>query len=794
MAFWDKVKKLFGIEPPAAAPAPPAPPAHPLARPLRFVQAPDPEPARIAVPNYLDAIRSDNLLDGLIGTSVGFTGGGWKNPITGHGTFGRDKVMQGRFEESFRIDDPQLSALYNGNDLAKKIIVTKPKEMLRRGFRLVVPQDIEEDDEDGQENYKAGANEQEPEGETGPAAPGAPLVDPMGAPPDNATAKDAGAAISGPATPAAAAGEDDPMGERTQKPTQPTPPTKVTTPITAKDDKKTAPPGGSQDKGADLAKAAGVYATRIGLLPRVFESLVFGRCFGGGNLIIGADDGQDMSEPLDETKIKTIRYLTWIDRRFQFASTWYTEIGPKFGEVETWEIVNPFGGQSNTHVHESRVIRFDGEPVDFLMRRRLLGWTLSVLQAPYDVMRQFDMSFQSVSNLMSDMSQAVMKMQGLAQMISNDQTTLNTRMQMVDISRSSARMLYLDAENEEFERTATPMTGVSDALQMFMLRMAAAADMPVAILFGREPSGLNATGDADFRRFYDTISGEQLTYLEPKLRRLFTLIFAAKDGPTRGKVPKQDLEFVWHKLYEPSEKEQSEIRLNMAQADNFYVQAQILLPEEVAVSRFRNGDLNLDTEIDIELRHEALEDAQLAPSGAEKAQQDQANKEAELKIQATSASAKGGPPKPGAKPPAARGDAWETGERFDSAADDVHEIMSEDYPEEAISWVHSAPWRGPVAVPLKQIDYRNRAKWQASQPEDAERVGQFKDAIEKGDYKPIILVQTPEGRAIIVDGHHRALAAFLRGDKTIKAYVAKVLKVRGPWDDTHDMQRERKSG
>ena len=160
------------------------------------------------------------------------------------------------------------------------------------------------------------------------------------------------------------------------------------------------------------------YANKLQLRGKAKEASVFGGLYGGGLLIVGADDGQDMAMPLDETQIRTVRYLSWVDRRFVFASTWYADIGPQFGEVETWEIINPFGGQANTRIHESRVVRFDGAPVDFLMRRRLLGWTLSVLQAPYDAMRQFDMSFQSIANLMSDLSQAVMSVNGLAQMIS----------------------------------------------------------------------------------------------------------------------------------------------------------------------------------------------------------------------------------------------------------------------------------------------------------------------------------------------------------------------------------------
>jgi hypothetical protein len=129
---------------------------------------------------------------------------------------------------------------------------------------------------------------------------------------------------------------------------------------------------------------------------------------------------------------------------------------------------------------------------------------------------------------------------------------------------------------------------------------------------------LNATGDADFRRFYDVISGKIQADLEPKLRRLYTLILLAKDGPTQGSIPSMGIQFVWPKLYEPSETEQALIRWNMAQADSAYVTASILLPEEVAASRFRNGELHLETEIDMRLRNEKKATAELPPNQADK--------------------------------------------------------------------------------------------------------------------------------------------------------------------------------
>jgi hypothetical protein len=123
-------------------------------------------------------------------------------------------------------------------------------------------------------------------------------------------------------------------------------------------------------------------------------------------------------------------------------------------------------------------------------------------------------------------------------------------------------------------------------------------------------------------------------------------------------------------------------------------------------------------------------------------------------------------------------------------------MMLEDFPESALGWVKSVPWRGPTKIQTAKIDYSNRAKWHASKPEDADRVAKFAEMIKSGEgVKPIVLVQKPDGsKAMIVDGHHRALAYRQAGSKLVLAYVAKVSKVVGPWDETHDFQNVGPSG
>jgi uncharacterized protein len=583
--------------------------------------------------NYLTGadLRNDSLLDGLVGTSASSFGnhGGWQNDYLGYGT-ARDKTQRGHFSEALRLTDPEITALHNGNWVAKRIIDAPVNEMFRRGWVLSFPGQapaMVAGQDPGTKGFKPGDPAKKP------SDPNAKPAFPAKPPRPDAKRTDASdpASEPGPAPPSGIAVPAGPSAPKTAD--------------------KPLDPEGDQNGGADLAAQTEEYADRLALKTIFKTATIFGRAYGGGLIIVGANDGQDTALPLDEANIKTIECFTFIDRRFIVAHSYYDQIGPKYGEVEVYNIINPFGtAMASSYVHESRCIRFDGAPVDLLMKRRLAGWSLSMLQAPYDTMRRYETSMQSIAQLMSDMSQATMKINGLTQLISNDPKTLATRMRMVDMTRSSGSLVYLDAENEEFKREATPLNGVSDVLQVQMLELAGGVPMPVALLFGREPSGLNATGDADFRRFYDMIGGDQKQIVEPQIKRAYTLICLAKDSPAKGKVPTGGMQFVWHKLYEPSELEQANIRFLMAQADDLYINNQTLLPEEVAMSRFRSGDLNLDTEIQGDLRREKLATAELAPSGAEKAKMDQQNKQDEMKIKASAVAAK--PGAPGAGPPA----------------------------------------------------------------------------------------------------------------------------------------------
>lgn len=437
----------------------------------------------------------------------------FRNRITGIGT-GRDKTTGGSFFAPWPLQYPEILAMMNGSDLARKIVEKRPKEMMRRGYEVRCK---ELDDED----------------------------------------------------------------------------------LKAIEDK----------------------ATELRLNEVFLDIAIWARAFGGGLAMIGADDGNSPDEPLDETRIKAVRFINPIDRRFIWVQRYYADpLSPKYGLPEIYLISNSvaFGGtignltspktvhQAAISIHESRVIRFDGIPTDVLTRQQLAGWTWSVLQPVYDVLRRFNDAFDSICNLLADNAQGVFKIKNLDEKIAYNAAELHARMAMVDLYRSSARAVLVDAEGEDFVRQPTPLAGVADTGGLVMLRLAAAADMPITELFGRSPAGLNATGESDTRKWYDTIATEQESVLSPKLIRVLRLI-ALSDELAIAKAKVAKITIRHNPLWQPTDKEQADVELATAQRDQIYLQEGVVTPEQVALGRFGTGKFSSWIDVDVEALQEAIE-------------------------------------------------------------------------------------------------------------------------------------------------------------------------------------------
>ena len=367
-------------------------------------------------------------------------------------------------------------------------------------------------------------------------------------------------------------------------------------------------------------------AAALRLNELLLEGAIWGRLFGGSMNIIGAEDGRNPDEELNENSIKTFHYINVVDRRFVWVQRYYSDmLSPKYGLPEIYLITNivSHGGMYGTtnpppgirlaavSIHESRCIRHDGEKTDVLTRQQLAGWTWSVLQPCYDVLRRFDGAFNSVDNLLSDANQAVFKIKNLMEMIAqNQKDQLLARMQLVDFGRSVMRGIMVDADSEDFERKATTFTGIADLLDRQMMMIAAVAKMPVTKIFGRSPAGLNATGESDTRNWLDEVRSLQENELGPKLKRLYELMLKAKDSGVKKQRTKkgQDIDFQieFRPLFEPTEMEAADRGLKIAQRNQILIDEGVVTPEQVALGMFGSGKLSDWIDVDSDKLQETV--------------------------------------------------------------------------------------------------------------------------------------------------------------------------------------------
>ena len=604
---------------------------------------------------------------------------------------------------------------------------------------------------------------------------------------------------------------------------------------------------------------------------RFKQSIKYGRQYGGSLLVMAIDDGRMPWQPVDENNIKSIRALNQIDRRFAYVQSYYSDyLRPKYGQARTYLISNGVAtsalrddddegefymqktsprtlqnnGFSILNVHESRVLRFSGVETDVITRQQLAGWSWSQLQRPYEVLRQTDSCFDSLCYLISDASQAVMKLKGLFRaMESGNKQALEQRMKTLEMTRSVMRGIALDAGGEEdFTRVATPLTGIPDSIDRMMQRCAAAFDMPLTELFGMSPAGLNATGESDRIKWYATISSDQQNFLSPQQLRVLRLIMLAKDSPMRGRaVP---IKIHYHPLYSPTDDEVAKTRLANAQRDAVYIEMggpvtpdvvaltltdiySSLNPEDieadmaakVAFDPHENDPINSAGAQALAEGHPAVQGVEKPGGGVKVKVPTKPKPDPATLVRAVGGAAGTGGegaggageaqsptvPLPGsslhggavapagegtgtpgdtekkpANQKAAKTDAVDPGP---NVAKDVYNQLRKDFGNVASSWALAAQWQGPKEVDLSRIDFSTENTWRATR--DPDKVTKFSEKLDK--LAPVILIDR-RGSDLLdpCDGHHRILAYKLKGLPVV-AYVASVQCKDGPWTDLHTM-------
>jgi phage-related protein (TIGR01555 family) len=348
------------------------------------------------------------------------------------------------------------------------------------------------------------------------------------------------------------------------------------------------------DTDGDIIK----YLDKIHANKHLLQGLRWGRLYGGSIVVIGIDDGSNkLDEPVNETRIKSIEFLRVYDRYRVNHSTSDLYSDPAHAKFDTPEFYNvsPVSG-TPFRIHESRVLVFDGVPVSDRIRQENQGWGDSYYQAIYNELANLAGVYFGARNVVDDFIQIILKIENLQDLIaSGREDEIKTRLNIIDLGRHVMNTILLDAR-EEYEKSASSVAGLHELLGKFELMVSAVTGIPMTLLMGQSPAGMNATGESDITLWYDSVAEDQQSELKPQIERLVYLSMLAKQGPTKGKIlPEWAVEF--NPLWQPTESQIVETRSKQATIDKIYIEQSVLTAEEVAISRFGGDEYSHDTNL-----------------------------------------------------------------------------------------------------------------------------------------------------------------------------------------------------
>jgi len=331
---------------------------------------------------------------------------------------------------------------------------------------------------------------------------------------------------------------------------------------------------------------------QTGFLEAFQRAWVVARQTGGSLLVAITRGGKSLDAPFSPNE----EVIGWqVLSRFEALPS-YSDLelnfnSPNFGKPRRYQISVPLGGSTNTlgqYVDASRCIRFDGT---WLPRRNYVKnnyWHDSVLNKPFNAIRNYESTHDSVAAMIQDFDVNVFKLKNLAEMMAAGQEDgIRNRVEIAAYSKSVIRAVVMD-QDETYENKSRNVAGLPELVTKVEKRLSASTNIPHTIILGESPEGSNSTGNSTTQGWYAYLNTQQVSNAEPKIRTGMEMM-GIKNAKT--------LEMTWVPLYQLDEKEQAELRKSQAQTDEIYITNQVLTSEEVALSRFGGEKYSTETKL-----------------------------------------------------------------------------------------------------------------------------------------------------------------------------------------------------
>jgi phage-related protein (TIGR01555 family) len=331
---------------------------------------------------------------------------------------------------------------------------------------------------------------------------------------------------------------------------------------------------------AEQVTALEAEENRLGLQAKLLTACKRARLYGGAALYIGTGD-RDPSKELNPASIgrNGIRHLVVLNRNILTAGDIERDPeSPLYGKPRVYRLS---GATTQVDIHPSRLVILRGAelPDDGDLATVEAGWGDSILTAVMDEIRRADGTSANVASLVYEAKVDVLRIPQLMAMMADpttEQQVLN-RLQLAAMTKGINGMLVLDTE-EEYDQKKGEFGSLRDVMLAFMQLVSGAADIPVTRLLGQSPGGLNSTGEADLRNYYDRIQSMQTLELGPAMTTLDECLIRSALG---ARPP--EIFYTWNSLWQTTDKERADIGKTTSESIKTLSETG-LIPDEVLQS------------------------------------------------------------------------------------------------------------------------------------------------------------------------------------------------------------------
>ncbi|HOU64903.1 MAG TPA: DUF1073 domain-containing protein [Thermomonas sp.] len=335
--------------------------------------------------------------------------------------------------------------------------------------------------------------------------------------------------------------------------------------------------GDDAEAKADKIKAIEAEFKRINAREVFKKALELDGFFGRAQVFIDCgnedDDGElkvQLSQSADKITKGMLQRLQVVEPLWTYPDKYNTTnpLRDDFYRPQSWFIMG-------RQVHASRLLTIVSRPVPDMLKPAYIfgGLSLSQLAKPY--VDNWLRTRQSVSDLLAAFNVFVLKTNMAATLSGEEDDNLFTRLDLFNRLRDNRGVFALDQDTEDFQNVSAPLSGLDHLQAQAQEHMSAVTGIPLVVLLGITPSGLNASSEGELRAFWDWIEAQQESHLRPPLTKVLNIVQLSLFGEVDPEIT-----FTFVPLGDKSETDKAAVRKTNADTAAVLIDKGVIDAEE----------------------------------------------------------------------------------------------------------------------------------------------------------------------------------------------------------------------